>query len=132
MTDVLQKFADKKEADSQFLSLPDDGDSAVITKVVSIEMIEKLDFNKVMTDTLRLTVEVETSEGTRVKLFDQTSKRFADSLIAKGIKEGMGFKIIRDGLGAETRYIITDVKVAEEKAEEPKSDEIDISDIPFA
>jgi len=127
MSDILQQFSDKKEADSQFLSLPGDGDSAVIKKVVGIEVIEKLDFNKELKDTLKLTLEVETTEGVRTKFFEQTSKRFADSLIKSGVKEGSGFKIIRDGLGADTRYIITDVKTPTVEAEQP----VDISDIPF-
>lgn len=134
MTDVLQQFVNKKEADSQFLSLPNHGDSALITKVIGIEVIEKLDYNKELKDTLKLTLEVATSEGTRTKIFENTSKRFADALIQSGVKEGMGFKIIRDGLGADTRYVITDVKGATETKTEPAKDmeaPVDISDIPL-
>lgn len=136
MSDVLKEFVEKKEADSQFLSLPESGDSVTVQELKNIEIVNKNNFNGEPTDFIRLTILVDTVEGPREKIFDNSSKSFADTLRKSKVNVGTSFRMIRDGLGKDTRYIITDVaNVKPTDAPEPKTevdeDEISVEDIPF-
>lgn len=111
MSDVLNEYIGKKEADSSFVSLKESGASVHVKRVTNIEIVSKLGFqSQEEKEVLRLTVVVDTSEGEREKFFDNASKRFAEELQKHGIKIGSSFDLIRNGLGAETRYVIANVK----------------------
>lgn len=109
MADVLTDFLNKKDAESQFLSLKNSGDNAKIVKLTSIEMVTKPDFTGTPKEVLRLTVEVETSEGIKTKVFDNGTRRFVETLQKSEIKLGDSFTLLRSGEGTETRYVISDV-----------------------
>jgi len=106
MSNLLGNFINKKKADSIFLSLAD-GESVVVEKLKDIKLITKTGFGGEEKEVLRLVCEVETSEGTREKSFDNGTQRFAQELQNNGIVIGCGFTITRSGLQTKTRYAIT-------------------------
>ncbi|KKT20027.1 MAG: hypothetical protein UW07_C0044G0003 [Candidatus Nomurabacteria bacterium GW2011_GWF2_43_8] len=111
MTDILGGFIDKKKAESQFLSL-DDGESVVINKLKDIKLVTKVGFGGDEKEVLRLKCEVETSEGTRDKDFDNGTQNFAKELQEKDVKVGCGFTLTRTGQQTKTRYTVSDVTPA--------------------
>ena len=58
---------------------------------------------------MRLVCEVETTEGTRDKSFDNGTQRFAKELQDKGVKVGVGFTLSRVGQQTKTRYTVSAV-----------------------
>ena len=108
MSDILGGYIRKKKADSVFLSL-EDGESVVVKQLKDIKLVTKAGFGGEEKEVLRLVVEVETSEGTREKNFDNGTQRFAQELQEKGVKVGNGFTITRTGLQTKTRYTVSDV-----------------------
>jgi hypothetical protein len=109
MANVLDKFIDKKKAESQFVSLAD-GESIKVLKLKEIKMITKAGFGGEEKEVLRLVVDVETSEGVREKLFDNGTQRFAQELREKGVTDvGFAFTLTRHGLQTKTRYSISNV-----------------------
>ena len=110
MSDILGKFIDKKNADSAFLSLKD-GESVVIVKLKDIKPGTKNGFDGKPKDVLNFTVEVETSEGVREKLFQNGTPRFAKELQDKNVQIGNGFTLTRAGQQAQTRYTVSNVVV---------------------
>jgi len=111
MADLLDSFIDKKKAESAFLSL-EDGESIVVKKLKDIKLITKAGFGGEEKEVLRLVCEVETSEGTREKSFDNGTQRFAKELQEKGVKPGCGFTLTRTGLQTKTRYTVSAVTPA--------------------
>lgn len=108
MSDILEKFIDKKKADSPFLSLAD-GESVEV-KLKDLKMITKSGFAGEEVEVLRLVVDVETSEGVRTKNFDNGTQKFATELRDKGVVVGSTFTITREGELQKTKYNITNVK----------------------
>ena len=108
MADVLDDFIAKKKADSTFVSL-EDGDSIVVKRLVSIKAGVKAGFDGKPKDVLDFTMEVETSEGIREKLFQNGTQSFAEEIQKKGVKIGDGFTLTRTGEGPKTRYNISAV-----------------------
>lgn len=108
MSDLLKGFVDKKKAESAFLSLAD-GESVVITKLKDIKLVTKAGFGGEEKEVLRLKCEVETSEGTRDKDFDNGTARFATEMQEKGVKVGCGFTLTRTGQQTKTRYTVSAV-----------------------
>jgi hypothetical protein len=91
-----------------FLSL-EDGESAVIVKLKDIKPAIKAGFDGKDKEVLNFTVDVETSEGVREKLFQNGTQRFAKELQEKGVKPGCGFTLTRAGTQAKTRYTVSNV-----------------------
>jgi hypothetical protein len=108
MNDILGSFIDKKKAESAFLSL-EDGESVVVKKLISIKTITKSGFGGEEKEVLRFKCEVETSEGTREKDFDNGTQRFAKELQEKGVQVGCGFTLTRTGQQTKTRYTVSAV-----------------------
>lgn len=106
--DILGGFIAKKKADSTFLSLSD-GESIVVKRLVKIEPGTKNGFDGKPKDVLNFTVEVETTEGVREKLFQNGTPRFAKELQDKGVTIGCGFTLSRAGQQAQTRYTVSNV-----------------------
>ena len=109
MVDVVDKFIEKKKAESKFIALAD-GESVVIKEVKAFKTLTKANVAGEEVEVLRLVCEVETPEGMREKVFDNGSQRFAKELKEKAINIGSGFKLTREGEQFDTRYVITDVK----------------------
>lgn len=109
MTDVLEKFQAKKNADSPFLTLQD-GESARVNLVKEIKQVTKVGFSGDEVEVIRLICVVDTEFGPREKHFDNGSAKFTTELIDKGVKEGSSFVLTRDGEGPKTKYKITEVK----------------------
>ena len=105
---ILGAFSDKKKAESPFLSLAD-GESVVVKNLKSIKIVTKAGYGGDEKEVLRLKCEVETSEGSRDKDFDNGTARFANELQEKGVKVGCGFTLTRNGLQTKTRYTVSDV-----------------------
>lgn len=105
---ILQKFMEKKKADSAFVSL-EDGESIKVLKLKDIKLVTKAGFGGEEKEVLRLKCEVETSEGVRDKDFDNGTARFAKEMQDKGVAIGLGFTLIRTGQQTKTRYTISDV-----------------------
>lgn len=108
MSDLLKGFVDKKKAESAFLSLAD-GESVVVKRLKDIKLVTKAGFGGEEKEVLRLKCEVETSEGTRDKDFDNGTARFATEMQEKGVKVGCGFTLTRTGLQTKTRYTVSAV-----------------------
>jgi len=108
MSNLIGGFIQKKKDDSPFLSLTD-GESAVIKKLKDIKLVTKAGFGGEEKEVLRLKCEVETSEGTRDKDFDNGTARFATELQEKGVKVGCGFTLTRVGQQTKTRYTVSAV-----------------------
>lgn len=107
--DILNKFVDKKNADSAYISLGD-GESVRIKRLADIKMITKSGFGGEEKEVLRLVCDVDTSEGVRSKMFDNGTARFAKELVDKKIGIGSAFTLTRSGLQVKTRYNISEVK----------------------
>lgn len=108
MSDILGGFIDKKKAESAFVSL-EDGESIVIKKLKDIKLVTKAGFGGEEKEVLRLKCEVETSEGTRDKDFDNGTQRFAKEMQDKGVAIGCGFTLTRTGQQTKTRYTVSNV-----------------------
>jgi hypothetical protein len=108
MSDILGGFIEKKKAESIFLSLQD-GESVVIKNLKDIKPAMKAGYDGKDKEVLNFTVEVETSEGLREKLFQNGTQRFAKELQDKGVQPGCGFTLARTGQQAKTRYTVSNV-----------------------
>lgn len=106
--DLLSGFIDKKKAESSFLSL-EDGESVRVIRLNDIKPVTKAGFGGEEKDVLRFKCLVATSEGERVKDFDNGTQRFAQELQSKGVTIGSSFTITRTGVQTKTRYTISDV-----------------------
>lgn len=118
MSNLIDSFIDKKKAESAFVSL-EDGEAIVVKKLKDIKLITKAGFGGEEKEVLRLLCEVETSEGTREKSFDNGTQRFAKELQDKGVKPGCGFTLTRTGLQTKTRYTVSDVVQPAPAASQP-------------
>lgn len=125
MSNVYNLFLEKKKADSPFISLKD-GESITIKELKNIEIIKKAGFaGGDEKDALRLTVDVETSEGIREKSFDNRTQKFAQELADKNVEVGDSFLLVRAGMTTKTRYIISNlVKKNPDSKKEVKKEEI--------
>ncbi len=108
MSNVIDGFISKKDAESPFISLKS-GESAKVVKVTGLKTIIKQGFKGDEVEVLRLVCDVETTEGIKSKNFDNGTKRFAEALAAANVGLGSGFTLTRDGEGLKTSYAITDV-----------------------
>lgn len=106
--DLLGGFIDKKKAESNFLSL-EDGESVRVIRLNDIKPVTKAGYGGEEKDVLRFKCMVDTSEGQRVKDFDNGTQRFAQELQSKGVSIGSAFTITRTGTSTKTRYTISDV-----------------------
>jgi len=118
MSNLIGGFIQKKKDDSPFLSLTD-GESAVIKKLKDIKLVTKAGYGGEEKEVLRLKCEVETSDGTRDKDFDNGTARFATELQEKGVKIGCGFTLTRVGQQTKTRYVVSAVVGGEETPAAP-------------
>lgn len=117
---ILDSFITKKKDESVYIGL-EDGQSVKIVKLRDIKMFTKPGFNGELKESLRLIVEVDTSEGIRIKNFDNSTARFANELKEKGVTIGSSFFITRHGLQTNTRYDISQVKDAAGNPVAPKA-----------
>lgn len=108
MINDLDTFITKKKSDSEYLSL-EDGEKAKVVSLLEIKAVSKAGYNGDEKDVLRLVCQVETPHGMKTKKFDNGTNRFALHLRDIGIRVGCGFTITRFGLGAKTRYEVTDI-----------------------
>ena len=109
MDNTLTDFLNKKKAESTFLSIVN-GETVKVKELKSIKSLVKLGYDNKEKEVLRLACLVETTEGERVKDFDNGTQRFAQELVEKGIDIGSSFDLTREGEQAKTRYIISNVK----------------------
>lgn len=123
MGNVYELFLDKKKADSPFISLKDT-ESIQIKKLKNIEIVRRAGFNGEEKDVLRLTCDIETSDGVKEKTFDNGTQKFAQELADKNVEVGDSFMLIRSGLMSKTRYIISGLKKADETNKESNDDKI--------
>lgn len=105
---TVDAFAEKKAAESNFVSLAD-GESVKVVELKEIKAVTKAGFTGEETDVLRFKCAVNTSEGVKEKDFDNGTQRFAKELQEKGITVGSAFVITRNGEGPKTRYTISEV-----------------------
>ena len=105
---LVDSFVDKKAAESLYISL-DDGDSVKVVSLKEIKIVTKVGFSGEEKEVLRLTCEVETSEGNREKSFDNGTSRFAKEMQDNGISIGSSFTLTRTGLLTKTRYTLSGV-----------------------
>lgn len=105
MSNVLNQFLDKKKANSEYVSL-EPGESAIM-KIREIKMLTKAGYGGEEKETLRLIVDVETSEGPKLKKFDNSSAKFAAGLSAINADIGSMIKVTREGSGTATKYAVT-------------------------
>tara|TARA_R100000750_G_scaffold35776_1_gene23024 strand:- start:1415 stop:1951 length:537 start_codon:yes stop_codon:yes gene_type:complete len=104
---TLESFQAKKKAESDFITLADDGEKA--TGVVKeIKQLSKVGFGGKEVEVIRLAV--ETKDG--VKFFDKGSKQWVDELVKKGVDVGVNITITRHGKkdDKKTKYEITKSK----------------------
>lgn len=110
---ILNSFMEKKKAESAYLTLQN-GESVKIINLRKIDAFKKPGFQGgELQECLRLVVDVETSEGVRIKNFDNTTARFASELIEKNVEIGSSFVLTRTGEQFDTRYTVSDVKKAD-------------------
>lgn len=107
MTDPLDEFIGKKNAESPFLVLLD-GESEKVKFLKSIKMVTKDSFGEEK-EVLRLTCLVETEYGDKEKNFDNSTSKFAKEMKAKGAVVGSSFTLSRTGEKKDTVYTISDV-----------------------
>jgi hypothetical protein len=117
---ILDSFINKKKEESVYVSL-EDGESVKVLKLRDIKMFTKPGFNGELKESLRLIVEVDTSDGVRVKNFDNSTARFANELKDKGVTLGSSFVLTRHGVQTNTRYEISQVKDASGNPVAPKA-----------
>lgn len=108
MADDLTTFITKKKSDSEYIAL-EDGEKVKIIKLLEIKAVTKAGFNGDEKDVLRLVCQVDTPYGVKSKKFDNGTNRFALHLRDLKIRVGNGFTITRIGLGAKTRYEVSDI-----------------------
>lgn len=105
---VIDSFLNKKKAESKFVSL-NDGESVHVLKLREIKTFTKPGFDGELKEALRLVVDVETVAGIVTKWFDNSTARFANELVEKGVAIGASFDITRSGVQTNTRYSISNV-----------------------
>lgn len=98
----LQTFIKRKRADSPFISLAD-GES-IKMKVKEIKTMMKTGFGGTETEVIRISGEVETEFGPKVKSWDNGTLRVAEMLQNHKVKAGDTITIIRKGVGPKTKY----------------------------
>lgn len=108
MNQVLDQFIDKKKAESKYISLAD-GESVAVKKLKDIKMVTKIGFGGDEVEAIRLTCIVDTEFGEMEKVFDNSTRRFAQELKDNNIKQGSAFVLTREGEKGDTRYIISEV-----------------------
>ena len=108
MTDLLNGFIDKKKAESNFLSL-EDGESVRELNLTEMKMMTKAGFGGEEKEVIRFKCLVQTSEGAKIKDFDNGTQRFAQEMQAKGVTIGSSFVITRVGTSTKTRYNVSEV-----------------------
>lgn len=106
MSNVINDFKARKDADSAFISLGD-GETVIVLELLDINVISKAGFGGEMKEVLRLKCLVDTSQGKREKIFDNGTQKFAKELQDNQIDVGSGFTITRNGLQTKTTYKIT-------------------------
>ena len=90
---ILEEFQDKKRAESDFITLSDDGEKAS-GLVKDIKRLSKIGFGGKEVEVIRL--EIETKDG--IKNFDKGSKQWIDELVKKEVDVGTNITIIRHGI----------------------------------
>ena len=105
---ALEEFKKYKQEQSQFLSLAEDGESAVV-KILDMKTIKKIGFGGDEIVVLRLIC--ETLEGQK-KFFDSGQKRWAEELTKKEVKIGNIITIVRHGTkgSPKTYYEVTAIE----------------------
>lgn len=111
MSEIISGFVNKKKAEAPFVTLAN-GESINVLQLKAIKTLVKQGFNGDEIEVLRLVCDVETTEGTKTKNFDNGTRKFAEQLAEKEIDLGASFTITREGEKTQTRYIISDVKKA--------------------
>ena len=108
MTNTVDDFLEKKRAESQFLSL-EDAESVRVLRLTDVKCVTKAGYGGEEKSVLRLKCLVDTSEGQRIKDFDNGTARFAKEMQEKGIVIGSKFTITREGTMTKTKYHISEV-----------------------
>mgnify|MGYP006921295156 CR=1 FL=1 len=107
MNNTLGEFQKRKAANSAFITLKD-GESCKILRVRTMKPITKESFGK-EGEFLRLECDVETSEGIKLKQFDNGATFFINQLVEKGVDVGSSFTLKREGELTKTKYFVSDV-----------------------
>ena len=89
---TLKSFQEKKKAESQFISLVEDGEK-ISGVVKEIKQLSKVGFGGQEVEVIRLVM--ETTAG--VKFFDKGTKQWVDDLVKKEVDTGSNIIIIRHG-----------------------------------
>lgn len=89
---ILKSFQEKKKAESQFISLAEDGEK-VSGIVKEIKQLSKVGFGGQEVEVIRLVL--ETANG--IKFFDKGTKQWVDDLMAKEVDVGLNITVIRHG-----------------------------------
>lgn len=106
MNNTLGEFQKRKAANSPFVTLKD-GESCKILRVRSMKTITKESFGKEV-EVLRLECDVDTSEGIKLKQFDNGATFFVNQLVEMGVDVGSSFTLKREGEGTKTKYFISE------------------------
>lgn len=108
MSTELDQFINKKKANSEYVSL-EPGETAIM-KIREIKSLIKAGYGGEEKETLRLIVDVTTSEGIKLKKFDNSSAKFGTALqeIGKSVPSLIGttIKVTREGMGTATKYAV--------------------------
>lgn len=89
---ILKSFQEKKKAESQFISLAEDGEK-VSGIVKDIKQLSKVGFGGQEVEVIRLVL--ETTDGE--KFFDKGTKQWVDDLLKKAVDVGSDITIVRHG-----------------------------------
>ncbi len=89
---ILKSFQEKKKAESQFISLAEDGEK-ISGIVEEIKQLSKVGFGGQEVEVIRLVL--ETADG--IKFFDKGTKQWVDDLIKKEVDVGSSITITRRG-----------------------------------
>lgn len=108
MSNIVDSFIDKKDAESPFLTIAD-GESVRIKQLQQIKQVTKVGYSGDEVDCLRLVCLVETEYGDKVKNFDNSSARFAREVKKKGVDVDYAFTMSREGEKQDTTYTISDL-----------------------
>lgn len=108
MSDVLSQFIDRKKAESDFIKL-EDGESIKVKRLLDINSVDTIGFDKRPKTVLRFSCLVDTMLGERTKNFDNGTRKFVEAVQQKGVKIGSAFTITRHGVQQSTVYFISDV-----------------------
>lgn len=101
---ILEKFQEKKKAESDFITLADDGEKASGI-VKEIKNLSKVGFGGKEVEVIRLVM--ETKDG--IKNFDKGSKQWIDEMVKNEVDVGSNITITRHGVkdDKKTTYQIT-------------------------